>query len=56
MIEGCQIIDFDWRYLYVNDAAAKQGRKKKQELLGYTMMQVYPTSTKQKCSATSETA
>jgi len=42
MIEGCQIIDFDWRYLYVNDAAAKQGRKKKQELIGYHMMQVYP--------------
>ncbi len=42
MIEGCQIIDFDWRYLYVNEAAAKQGRKKKEELLGYTMMQVYP--------------
>ncbi len=42
MIEGCQIIDYDWRYLYVNEAAAKQGRKKKEELLGYTMMQVYP--------------
>jgi PAS domain S-box-containing protein len=42
MIEGCQIIDYDWRYVYVNEAAAKQGRKKKEELLGYTMMQVYP--------------
>ena len=42
MIEGCQIIDFDWRYVYVNEAAAKQGRKTKEELLGYTMMQVYP--------------
>lgn len=42
MIEGCQIIDFDWRYIYLNEAAAKQGRKSKQELLGYTMMQVYP--------------
>ena len=42
MIEGCQIIDFDWRYVYVNEAAAKQGRKKKEDLLGYTMMQVYP--------------
>jgi PAS domain S-box-containing protein len=42
MIEGCQIIDFDWRYLYVNESAARQGRKKKQELIGYTMMQVYP--------------
>ncbi len=43
MIEGCQIIDYDWRYVYVNEAAAKQGRKTKDELLGYTMMQVYPS-------------
>jgi PAS domain S-box-containing protein len=42
VIEGCQIIDFDWRYMYVNEAAAKQGRKKKEELLGYSMTQVYP--------------
>jgi PAS domain S-box-containing protein len=42
MIEGCQIIDYDWRYVYLNEAAATQGRKKKEELLGYTMMQVYP--------------
>jgi len=42
MFEGCQIIDYDWRYVYVNDAVAKQGRKTKEELLGYTMMQVYP--------------
>jgi PAS domain S-box-containing protein len=42
MIEGCQIIDYDWRYVYVNEAAARHGRKKKEELLGYTMMQAYP--------------
>lgn len=42
MIEGCQIIDYDWRYIFVNEAAAKQGRKTKAEMLGYTMMQVYP--------------
>jgi PAS domain S-box-containing protein len=42
MIEGCQIIDYDWRYVYVNEAVAKQGRKTKEELLGYTMTQVYP--------------
>ncbi len=42
MIEGCQIIDYDWRYVYVNEAVAKQGRKTKEELLGYPMMQVYP--------------
>ncbi|MGZ4851318.1 MAG: PAS domain-containing protein, partial [Candidatus Bathyarchaeia archaeon] len=41
MIEACQIIDYDWRYVYVNEAAAKQGRKTKEELLGYTMMQAY---------------
>ena len=42
MLEGCQIIDYDWRYVYVNEAVAKQGRKTKEELLGYTMMQAYP--------------
>jgi PAS domain S-box-containing protein len=42
MIEGCQIIDYDWRYVYINEAAAKQGHKNKEELLGYTMMQAYP--------------
>ncbi len=42
LMEGCQIIGFDWRYLYVNDAAARHGQKPKEELLGRTMMEVYP--------------
>ena len=42
MLEGCQIIDFDWRYLYINDVAAQQGRHTKEELLGHTMMEIYP--------------
>ncbi|MCB0036744.1 MAG: PAS domain S-box protein, partial [Anaerolineales bacterium] len=42
MMEGCQIIGFDWRYHYVNDAVAAQGRATKEALLGYTMMEVYP--------------
>lgn len=42
MLEGCQIIGFDWRYLYVNDAVAKQGHQAKDDLLGNTMMEVYP--------------
>ena len=42
MLEGCQIIGFDWRYLYVNDSAAKQGHRSKEELLGHTMMEMYP--------------
>ena len=42
MLEGCQIIGFDWRYLYVNDMAAHHGQRPKHELLGYTMMEAYP--------------
>lgn len=42
MLEGCQIIGFDWRYIYLNDSAARQGKKKKEELLGKTMMEMYP--------------
>ncbi|MEW5797508.1 MAG: PAS domain S-box protein [Bacteroidota bacterium] len=40
--EGCQIIGFDYRYIYLNDVAAKQGRMPKEKLLGKTMMEVYP--------------
>ncbi|MBI4188730.1 MAG: PAS domain S-box protein [Chloroflexi bacterium] len=42
MLEGCQIIGFDWRYLYVNNAVARQGRRTKRALLGHTMMEMYP--------------
>jgi PAS domain S-box-containing protein len=42
MIEGCQIIGPDWRYLYVNEAAAAHGHRRRDELLGRTMMECYP--------------
>jgi PAS domain S-box-containing protein len=42
LIEGCQIIGFDWRYLYVNDVTAQQGHQPKEALLGHRMMDVYP--------------
>lgn len=42
MMEGCQIIGFDWRYLYVNEEVARQARKTREELLGHTMMEMYP--------------
>ena len=42
MMEGCQIIDFNWRYVYVNDVVAQQGKHKSEELLGKTMMEMYP--------------
>ncbi len=40
--EGIQIIDREWRYVYLNAAAAAHGRKDRQELLGRTMMECYP--------------
>ncbi|HAG50503.1 MAG TPA: hypothetical protein DHU69_04680 [Deltaproteobacteria bacterium] len=42
MMEGCQIIDFDWRYIYVNDAVARHGRKAKEDLIGRKMIELYP--------------
>lgn len=42
MLEGCQIIGFDWRYIYLNDAAAGHGRRAKHELIGRPMMEIYP--------------
>ena len=42
LTEGCQIIGPDWTYLYVNAAAARQGRRTRAELLGRTMMECYP--------------
>lgn len=42
LMEGCQMIGYDWRYLYLNQAAASQGRRSGEELLGHTMMEMYP--------------
>lgn len=42
LLEGCQIIGYDWRYLYLNDVAAQQGHYPKEQLLGRTMMEMYP--------------
>jgi PAS domain S-box-containing protein len=42
LLEGCQVVGFDWRYLYVNDAVARQGRKTPRELIGRRMFEVYP--------------
>jgi PAS domain S-box-containing protein len=42
MIEGCQIIGFDWRYLYLNDSAVKHSQQTRESLVGRTMMECYP--------------
>ena len=42
MLEGCQILGFDWRYLYLNDAADRHNRVPKEELLGKKYMDMWP--------------
>jgi len=42
MIEGGQIIGFNWRYLYLNDSIVRQSRTTREALLGRTMMEAYP--------------
>ncbi|MBU1056153.1 MAG: PAS domain S-box protein [Proteobacteria bacterium] len=42
MMEGCEIVGFDWRYLYVNEETVRQCRRTKDELLGHTIMDVFP--------------
>ncbi|MCF8242845.1 MAG: PAS domain S-box protein [Melioribacteraceae bacterium] len=42
MIEGCQIIGYDYKYLFLNKAALESSRKTSDELLGKTMMECYP--------------
>ncbi|MEA2572018.1 MAG: hypothetical protein QOI24_4019 [Acidobacteriota bacterium] len=42
LMEGCQIVDRDWRYVYLNRVAAEHGRKSVKELVGRTMPEAYP--------------
>ncbi len=42
MMEGCMIIGFDWTYIYVNEAAARHGRQRRENLIGHKMIDIYP--------------
>lgn len=42
LLEGVQIISPEWKYLFVNDTVLKHARKSWEDLLGRTMMEVYP--------------
>jgi PAS domain S-box-containing protein len=42
MLAGCQLIGHDFRYIYVNDAVLRHGRRGRDELIGHTMMECYP--------------
>ncbi|MCW5907162.1 MAG: PAS domain S-box protein [Chitinophagales bacterium] len=42
MIEGVQIIGFNWEYIYMNNTALKQNRLPWEDLKGYTLLEKYP--------------
>lgn len=42
LLEGCQIVSPDWRYLYLNEAAARHARRPTEELLGRSMLEAFP--------------
>jgi PAS domain S-box-containing protein len=42
LLEGCQVIGYDWRYLYVNEALAAQSRMTRDQLSGRSMLEVFP--------------
>lgn len=42
MFEGVQIISKDGRYLYLNKAAARQGKRERDSLIGKLMVKEYP--------------
>ncbi|GAB6094526.1 hypothetical protein JCM14469_07780 [Desulfatiferula olefinivorans] len=42
LLEGVQLIGYDERYLYLNDAACRHGRKSRETLLGRTLGECYP--------------
>src|SRR2546423_2029386 len=39
---GFQVVDFDWRYVYVNPAAAAHARRPVGDLEGKSMLDCYP--------------
>jgi two-component system cell cycle sensor histidine kinase/response regulator CckA len=40
--EGIQVIDRDWRYVYMNAAACEHSRRQPGELIGMTMQEAFP--------------
>jgi PAS domain S-box-containing protein len=42
MLEGCQIIGYDWKYKYLNEAAVNDCRMDRSELINHTLMECFP--------------
>ena len=43
MLEGCQILDHEWRYLYLNPTAQVHSRREPGELLGQRFQDMFGT-------------
>ncbi len=41
MIEGLQIIGYDWKYIYLNEAALVQSKMTKEQLIGHSIYDLY---------------
>lgn len=42
LLEGCQIVGFDWRYRYVNRAAAQHMRTPADAIIGHSITELHP--------------
>lgn len=42
ILEGCQLLDFDYRYIFLNHAAEVQNRRPNSELLGRKITEAWP--------------
>ena len=42
LLEGCQVVGFDWKFLYLNKAALVQSRSTADYLIGRNAMEAYP--------------
>src|SRR5688572_24401727 len=42
LFEGIQILDFEFRYIYLNKTAAAHGRRNREEFAGQRIQEFYP--------------
>jgi len=42
LLEGCQVLDFEWRYRYLNKTAEIHNRRQNDELLGKKYSEIWP--------------
>jgi len=42
MLEGLQILSFDWKYVYVNEALVSQSHYTREQLIGSSIFDLYP--------------